>query len=413
MERGLDVFVDLAGTPVLVGRLWTRSRGTRDSSSFEYDPTWLARADRFAIDPELTLVRGPMHSPRPLWNAFTDPAPDRWGQTLLRRHEIARARREGRAPRTLLPIDFLTLVDDETRLGALRFRAPGSTPWLASDGRKVPPLVELGRLLAATTRLIDERESEDDLRLLLAPGTSLGGARPKASIRDAGGHLAIAKFPRKDDAWPVTRWEAVALALARSAGIDVPAARLELVARRPVLIVRRFDRRGAIRVPFISALTALATDDGEPHSYLELAALLRQHSPEARRDLAQLWRRIVFNVLVSNTDDHLRNHGFVRSGDGWSLAPAYDLNPVPVDVRPRIHALALDADDANASIELVRSIAPQFGLVSAEAVGIMREVARAVSHWRAVGARHGLTAAQLDRMASAFDHANLRAARAG
>lgn len=312
----------------------------------------------------------------------------------------------------MFAVDFLTMVDDETRLGALRFRDLDDGPWLTSDGPKVPPLVELPRLLAATTRILDDRESDDDLRLLLAPGTSLGGARPKASVRDGGGKLAIAKFPRKDDDWPVTRWEATALALAAAAGIAVPAARLESVARRPVLVTRRFDRRDGRRVPYMSALTALAADEREPHSYLDLAGVVRQQSPAARRDLGQLWRRLVFNVLVSNTDDHLRNHGFLRDGTGWTLAPAFDLNPMPTDVRPREHALALDEADTAASLDTVLRVAPQFGLTATEARTIAREVAAAVRRWRTVAAAHGLTPAQIERMESAFEHDDLRAARA-
>jgi len=411
MERALTVHLDLAGAPVLVGRLWVRSRGGRDSASFEYDRTWLARPGAFALEPELPLTSGPQHSRREMWNAFTDPAPDRWGQVLLRRHEVARARRERRTPRTLLPVDFLTLVDDETRLGALRFRDLDGDTWLSSGGPRVPPLIELPRLLAAATRVTEDRETDEDLRLVLAPGTSLGGARPKASIRDTDDHLAIAKFPRKDDEWPVTRWEATTLALALAAGIAVPPARLEPIARRPVLILRRFDRVGPRRIAFMSALTALGADDRAPHSYLDLAVVIRQQSPSVRRDLLQLWRRLVFNVLVSNTDDHLRNHGFVRDGDGWALAPAYDLNPMPVDVKARVHALAIDERDATGSLDLALGVAPQFGLSAAEARAIAREVGAAVARWRTVAARHGLSPAHVDRMATAFDHADLRAAR--
>jgi serine/threonine-protein kinase HipA len=178
-----------------------------------------------------------------------------------------------------------------------------------------------------------------------------------------------------------------------------------------VLIERRFDRRGAIRVPFMSAITALAASDHETRSYPELAGVLRQHSPAVERDLSELWRRMVFNVLVSNTDDHLRNHGFLREGDGWRLAPAYDLNPMPIDVKPRVHALTLDGVDATSSLELALTAAPQFGLSARAARAIAREVGAAVARWRKLAAAHGLTAAQIDRMESAFDHADLRAAR--
>ena len=219
MEREIFVFMDLAGESFPVGRLWARTRGARETASFEYDPSWLARRDTFGLDPLLPPARGQFHSDRPLFNAFTDPAPDRWGQTLMRRNERRRAHAESRQPRTLLAVDFLILVDDETRLGALRFKDAGGDNSLTSTGKRVPPVVDLPRLLSATNRIIDDKETDEDLQLILAPGTSLGGARPKASVRDKDGHLLIAKFPRKDDEWPVTRWEAATMALAEAAGV--------------------------------------------------------------------------------------------------------------------------------------------------------------------------------------------------
>ena len=411
MEREVLVYAELAGVPVLVGRLWSHLRGGKESASFEYDRTWLARKGGFALEPELPFSAGQFHSARPLFNVFGDASPDRWGQNLLRRNERARARNEGRTPRTLFAFDFLTGVADETRLGALRFQdARGS--FLSSLGRPVPPLFELGRLLAATRRIVEERETDADLELVLAPGTSLGGARPKASIRDRDGALAVAKFPRQDDDVPVTRWEATALALASNAAIDVPPFRLELVAKRPVTIVRRFDRRGAVRIPFVSALTALAAADGESRSYLEIAEAIRREGSQVDRDLKQLWRRMVFNILISNTDDHLRNHGFVRDAAGWRLAPAYDLNPTPTDVRPRIHALAIDELDATASLETALSVAPSFGVAKASAARtIAREVARAVAKWPDAAGKAGIGPRQRDRMASAFEHDDARLGR--
>ena len=207
------------------------------------------------------------------------------------------------------------------------------------------------RLLSATNRIIDDKETDEDLQLILAPGTSLGGARPKASVRDKDGHLLIAKFPRKDNEWPVTRWEAATMALAEAAGVEVSPWRLQLVLKKPVLMARRFDRREGHRIPYMSALTALEASDNEPRSYLEIAEFLRREGSRVNEDLRQLWRRIVFNMLVSNTDDHLRNHGFLRDPNGWRLAPAYDLNPMPTDVKPRIHALAIDEFDGTASLD--------------------------------------------------------------
>ena len=301
-------------------------------------------------------------------------------------------------------------MNDETRLGALRFKETGGAAFLTSTGRPVPPVVDLGRLLSAAARTLDECESEEDLRLLLAPGTSLGGARPKASVRDRDGQLLVAKFPRKDDDWPVTRWEAAALAMAAASGVDVPEWRLEPVRRRPVVMLRRFDRSGASRIPFMSSLTALAASDRDTRSYLEIVEVIRREGSQVDRDLRQLWRRIVFNILISNTDDHLRNHGFLRTRKGWRLAPAYDLNPTPVDVKPRVQALAIDETDVNASLNTAFSVAPSFGMAVADARSAAAQVGAAVARWRETAAGHGIRRDQMERMASAFEHDDLRAA---
>lgn len=411
MEHELEVLLSRGTTDLRVGRLWSRARGGTETASFEYATEWLQDEARFELDPELPLGRGQFHTERALFNVFADCAPDRWGQTLLRRHERARATTEGRAPRTLRMIDFVTLVSDETRLGALRLRARGGTAFLTADGR-VPPLVHLPRLLRATAAVIEDRDTADDLALLLAPGTSLGGARPKASVLDSAGRLAIAKFPSRDDEWPITRWEAAMLAMADAARIQVPRRKLVLVLGKPVLIVQRFDRERTRRIPFMSALTALGARDGEVRSYVELAEAMRRLGAAPREDLAQLWRRLVFNILTSNTDDHLRNHGFLHGDGGWRLAPAFDLNPMPTDVRPRVHALAIDEADPTASLELARSVIPSFGLTIDAADVIVRQVAEPVADWRTYGKAHGLTRRQLDRMASAFEHADLDSARA-
>jgi serine/threonine-protein kinase HipA len=412
MERLIDVYLAIEGKDVRVGRLWTRARAARESASFEYDAGWLARRDAFSLDPELALGAGRFHTERPLFNAFTDPAPDRWGQTLLRRNERARARAEGRALRTLLAIDMLALVDDETRLGALRFRDPGDGTLLTTGRNRVPPLVELPRLLRATNRVIEDKETDEDLALLLDPGTSLGGARPKASVRTPDGRLAIAKFSSPKDDWPVIRWEAATLAMAEAARITVPKRQLATVLKKPVLVIERFDRHGAARVPYMSALTALTARDGETRSYLELADVLRSSGAAPARDLEELWRRIVFNVLVSNVDDHLRNHGFLYEPGGWRLAPAFDLNPVPVDVRPRVHALAIDEEDQSAPLAGVLAIAPSFNVKAARAKEIVREVAATTSRWRSIASDHGLTSRQIERMTTAFEHEDAAAARA-
>ena len=242
----------------------------------------------------------------------------------------------------------------------------------------------------------------------------MGGARPKASVREKDGHLAIAKFPRKDDEINTVVWEAVALTLAQKAGISVPAARVATVAKKPVLLLRRFDRDGKRRIPFLSAMSMLGAKDNEPHSYLEIVDALRQHGAAPKADMEALWRRIVFNILISNTDDHLRNHGFLYEGsDGWRLSPAYDLNPVPTDIKPRILTTAINEDDGTASLALAMSVAKYFELDSAKAREIAAQVGKAVSKWRDEAALHGISKNQIDRMVSAFEHEDLKEALSG
>lgn len=411
MDTEALVHVDLDGHPVLVGRLWARTRKGRDSASFEYDPDWLKRPDRFALEPALQLGPGPFHTQadKAIFGSIGDSAPDRWGCTLMRRIERRRAELAGETPRTLREIDYLLMVNDEARQGALRFSSEPGGPFLATgDAIPIPPLVELPRLLAATEHAIADSESDEDLRLLLAPGTSLGGARPKASVRDRDGALAFAKFPHQDDDIDTVRWEAVALRLAHLAGIPTPEWRLESVAGKPVLLLRRFDRAGTLRVPFLSAMSMLGANDNESHSYLELVDALRRYGAAPKSNMQLLWRRIVLNVLISNTDDHLRNHGFLYDGpDGWRLAPAYDLNPVPVDIRPRLLSTAIDLDDNTASLDLAMRVAGYFELDLNQARKIAAEVGAAVRGWRDHARHVGIPAGEIERMATAFEHADL------
>lgn len=416
MDREVFVFIDLHVEPLLVGRLWTRIRKGRESASFEYDEAWLKHAERFALEPALTLAPGPFHTPpgKALFGAIGDSAPDRWGRVLMRRSERRHAEREGRTPRTLFEADFLLSVDDEARQGALRFKETLDGPFLAPENSmRIPPLVELPKLLSAAERVANEEEDDEDLKLLIVPGSSLGGARPKASVRDTDGHLALAKFPHKEDDINVVLWEGVALALAAKAGIDVPAWRIEMIGGQPVILIRRFDREGKERIPFVSAMSMLGAGDNEAHSYLEIADALRQYGAATKEDLAQLWRRIAFNVLISNTDDHLRNHGFLYGGhEGWRLSPAYDLNPVPVDIRLRVLSTAIDLDDQTASIDLALETAEYYGLDDHDAQRIAGEVARAVSSWREEAARLGLASREIDRMKTAFEHEDFEKALA-
>ena len=280
--------------------------------------------------------------------------------------------------------------------------------------KRIPPLVELPKLLSAAENVMAGKDTDEDLLLLFAPGSSLGGARPKASVREQNGDLAIAKFPRQDDDFNAVVWEAVALALAKASGIAVPAGRVETVANKQVLLVRRFDRDGTRRIPFLSAMSMLGARDNETRSYMEIVDALRQHGAAPKKDMEALWRRMVFNVLISNTDDHLRNHGFLYEGpDGWRLSPAYDLNPVPIDLKPRILSTAINEDDNTASLALAIEVAGYFELDAGKAREIAAQVGKGVSKWRDEAARHGLTKSEIDRMASAFEHKDLEVARNG
>lgn len=412
-EREVLVYVDVDAETVLAGRLFMRVLRGRESSTFTYEPAWLVHPRRFALDPvRLPLTRGDFSTAggEPLLPGLSDSAPDRWGRMLMARY----ARSQG-SKRTLFESDYLLGVHDLSRQGALRFRGDSSGPFLA-DGPPIPPLVGLGELLSAADRVQTEKDDgaqASALQLLLAPGSSLGGARPKASVRSARGALMMAKFPAKTDDWPVTCWEKIASDLAAQARIRVAATKIEKVRQRAVLVTHRFDRERGRRIPFLSAMAMIGARDGdEDHSYLEIADAIRQHGESVDADLRELWRRMVFNVLISNTDDHSRNHGFLRGAQGWVLAPAYDLNPVPLDVRPRVHALALDESSAESSLETVLSVAAYFGLELPDAQAVAAEVGGAVSQWRRAARRAGLGAAEVERMASAFEHRDLDHARA-
>jgi serine/threonine-protein kinase HipA len=266
-------------------------------------------------------------------------------------------------------------------------------------------------LLGAALHITADGGSDEDLKLLLAPGSSLGGARPKASVIDRDGQLAIAKFPQHGDLIPATQWEAVALALAADAGIATPEWRMEDAAGRAVLLLRRFDRVNAQRIPFLSAMSMLDAEDNEPRSYLEIADALRRYGARPEEDCAQLWRRIVCSVLISNTDDHLRNHGFLYDpAGGWRLAPAYDLNPVPLDIKPRVLTTMIDEADGTASLDLAFEVAAHFGLKPGKARAIAGEVGAAVKGWRNAAKAHGLSPDEIERMSSAFEHKELNKA---
>lgn len=391
----------------LVGRLYTHERRGHETASFEYDPAWLNHPDCFSIEPLLSLHRGQYHTPtgRALFASLTDAAPDRWGRTLMRHAERKKAQREHREPRALREIDFLLQVDDASRQGALRFSTHLGGPYVTvySDASHIPPLLELPRLLSAAHHVAEEKETDADLQALLAPGSSLGGARPKASVRDRNGSLLIAKFPQSGDEMNIPAWESIALNLAARAGINVAKHRLEQIGQRSILLLERFDRRGEERLPFLSMMSALNATDNEQHTYLEMAEALRQYSAAPLLDLKELWSRMVFNILIANVDDHLRNHALLRpTREGWRLSPAYDVNPTPADIRPRRLSTAIVPDDPETSLAVAMSVASHFYLKRPQAEELVQKLSLAVKEWRKEAKKLKLPSAEIDRMASAF-----------
>lgn len=410
-----EVHLDLAGRTRPIGLARSnRVRGT-ETILFEYDGAWLADPDRFSLEPALALTRGAFAQPAGLatFGSIGDSAPDTWGRRLMQRAERRLAEREGRAVRTLAESDYLLGVADEARLGALRFRRVGEEVFQAPIRDGVPALVDLERLLHITGRILRDEETDDDLRLIFAPGSSLGGARPKASVIDRHGHLSIAKFPKETDPYRIETWEEVALRLAGQAGIETPDHGLIDVAGKPVLLSRRFDRHGAIRIPFLSAMAMMGARDGERGSYPEMVDVLAQHGAQGKADAQALYRRVAFNVLISNVDDHLRNHGFLwRGRAGWSLSPAYDLNPVPADLKARVLTTSIDLDDGTCSLDLLESASPFFALTLTQARTVIREVATVTATWRETAKAVGARSAEINRMASAFEHDDLKRALA-
>jgi len=414
--RTVLVYVDLDGEAVRAGTLWSAERPGRASFTFQYDEAWPGDARAFELDPQLLLVPGRKAAAPYLFGGLADSAPDRWGRTLLARAERLRAKQENRAPRTLSEMDYVLGVSDLARPGALRFRTSEDGPFLTEHSEQdVPPLLELPHLLAAAQGFLDDPENETHLTILLAPGSSLGGARPKASVRAADGALAIAKFPKTDDPYSLPSWEHLTLEMARDAGIQVATSELLDIGGRAVILLRRFDRAQGIRIPAISAMALTGGRPEEAHGYLEIAEVIQRFGARPRDDLKELWRRMVFTVLVSNTDDHLRNHAFLREGPGWVLSPAYDINPTPAEIGPRVLATALGEDyhATSASLEIALSVAPYFDLEAADAWRIVQDVAGVTRTWRDRARATACPPGECDMMASAFEHEDLALALAG
>lgn len=362
------------------------------------------------LDPRLDLWPGEQHPPRgaAAFGILLDSAPDRWGRVLLERREAAVADREHRKVRSLQELDFLLGVHDETRAGALRFRGGDKGPFLDDSSElAAPPVTSLAELAHISERLESPgaeklKSYEKWLAMLIAPGSSLGGARPKANFTDADGGLWIAKFPSRDDRYDLGAWEFLVHGLARAAGIEVPSSRLEKLSQRyRTFCVARFDRARGRRRMFASAMTLLERADGEGGSYLELAGFLSDQGAQGHieEDLAQLFRRVVFNVLVGNRDDHLRNHGFIRAPTGWRLSPAFDMNPTPNKVE---HALTLDGRAAMPSLDAVLATADLYRLNRRAAAAVVSKVHAVIRQWRRRARELGLSRPEIQRMEDVF-----------
>lgn len=408
MTEPILVYVELNGVNEFVGRLWSHIKGQRESATFEYDSEWLRSPRKFALEPALSLSTGPYQTGdgRRIFAAIGDSAPDSWGRFLMRRATRKRVMREGRTPRTLFERDYLLMVNDETRQGALRFTLEPDGPFLAdSSSIKIPPLVELPRLLSASDSVVNNEDNEEDLRLLLVPGSSLGGAQPKASVVDNNGGLAIAKFPSKNDEYNRILWEAVAFNLAEDSGITTPKRCIENIAGRSVLILERFDRDGSYRIPYLSGLSMIGAFDNDTRSYLELADAISRYGASPSRDHVELWSRIVFTVLISNVDDHMRNHGFLYNGiQGWLLSPVFDLNPTPSDIKQRALSTTINFDDPTASLVLALEVIEYFGIEFNDAKSIISRIGKVVSKWRSYAEQLNISKSEITRMESAFQH---------
>jgi len=409
-KKEIFVYLDhrFQNGPVPLGVLSAETIRGKELFSFAFDSAFLNQSTIPPLDPDLQLYAGQQFTNKVNFGLFMDSAPDRWGRKLMQRREALRAKRAETRPQCLLESDYLLGVFDETRMGALRFKLSPEGAFQNNDRQMAAPPWTRLRELEDACRHFEREESSDDhekwLSMLIAPGSSLGGARPKANVSDPDGNLWIAKFPSHHDESNVSAWEYVVMLMARDAGLNVPECRQERFSRHgSTFLVKRFDRAGQQRIHFASAMTLLGKTDGadaeEGASYLELAQFLTQYGAKPQEDLVELWRRIAFSIAISNTDDHLRNHGFLLSGQGWRLSPAYDLNPNPDGT-----GLSLNISDVDNALDfdLAMEVAPMFRLSSDTAKKMLDQIRKAVSQFRAYAQRAGLSHAEQERMQSAF-----------
>lgn len=409
----IEVFLALDNRDIRVGTIFREPSRASEMVAFEYHPTWLDSSSALSLEPALKIREGRIdrRHDKEIFGSLGDSAPDTWGRQLMQRVHRRQAKQTSTRLKTLREVDYLLGVSDIVRLGALRFKHPKDDFFQAPIEGGVPKFVHLGKLLSSVHRVERDQHSDEDLDMVFAHGSSLGGARPKAAVVDSEGNLTIAKFPKENDEYSFETWEHIGLLLAEEAGITVARHRLFEVNDRAVLLSRRFDRVGSRRIPFLSALSMLGLSDRDRSSYPEIVDELTKHGSDFKADASELFRRMAFNILVSNVDDHLRNHGFLWTGrKGWRLSPAYDINPTPADRKVRILSTNISLDEATCSVELALEQAELFGLSKELSYRTVSEVAIAVSSWREVAARVGESRAAIDRMSSAFEHEDLETA---
>ena len=422
MKRTIGVVL---GEGLEVGTLRYDLQGRRESAVFEYGASWLGDPARFALGTTLPIQAGLQFHRKskdgsPFHAAIADTEPDGWGRRVIIRDHIKlrqELRREGKEEaQPLNALDYLLAVDDASRVGALRFRdEDGVFRRAQEEGRRTaPPLVELGHLLSASRAVEANKETAADLAYLRGRGTSLGGMRPKCTVIDEDGALSIGKFPSIADERAVTKGEVLALTLAENAGINAAVARIVETEGLPVALIRRFDRRGdGQRLMYVSAATMLGVETTEPeeHSYTEIVDAIRVHGAEAQADIEELWRRIAFSILITNVDDHLRNHGFLHEDrEFWRLSPAFDINPSPERVRELKTWISEDAGP-DMTIDALMSVIPYFRITSARAKEILSEVVHAVDDWRMTGHSIGMSDDELEPFVDAFEHGERDAAK--
>ncbi len=410
-QKTIFVYDDFStNQPILMGKLYVNIIKGGETYSFEYDTDWLKRTRlSLTLDPDLMPYSGRQYpTGKNIFGLFADASPDRWGRILMNKRERILAEKEGRKPSKLHDSDYLLGVYDETRMGGIRFKSDPEGPFLSNDKETAAPPWATLRTLEEASRNFENDEtglSEKWLNQLIKPGSSLGGARPKATVVDTRNQLWIAKFPSKNDENDTGAWEMVAHDMAALCGLNVPEAKLEKFSTLgSTFLIKRFDRIGSKRVHFASVMTLLGKTDGasadDGSSYLDIVAFIKSYGAQPKNDLIELWKRIVFNMAVTNTDDHLRNHAFILTDKGWILSPLYDVNPVPYGDEL---SLNVDAEDNSISIELAVQTAVRFGISKSDAETYVENILKIVrDNWEKLAIEYGLTRRQIEEMRPAF-----------